>query len=93
MGLSGTDIPESARLTAVADVFDALTMTRPYKPAWSIDDAVRTTVAESGSHFEPRLVELFMDIMPTIRRIKQECDQRENDERNTRQLELRRPSA
>ncbi len=93
MGLSGTDIPESARLTAVADVFDALTMTRPYKPAWSIDDAVRTIVAESGSHFEPRLVELFMDIMPTIRRIKQECDQRENDERNTRQRELRRPSA
>ena len=92
-GLSGTDIPESARLTAVADVFDALTMIRPYKSAWPVDKAVKTMQANAGSHFEPRLIEHFMDILPIIREIKHECDERDEADRNARQAALPRPMA
>jgi len=54
-GLRGTDIPMSARITAVADVFDALTSERPYKKAWKSEDAFKIIYAEAGSHFDPYL--------------------------------------
>lgn len=69
-GLKGEDIPEAARIVAVADVFDALTMKRPYKEAWSIDKALENIRAESGSHLEPRLVSFFESILPEILQIK-----------------------
>lgn len=69
-GLTGEDIPESARIIAVADVFDALTMKRPYKEAWPIEMAMATLQEGSGKHLEPRLVELFESILPRIVRIK-----------------------
>jgi putative two-component system response regulator len=65
-GLSGESIPEAARIVALADVFDALTMKRPYKEAWSVEDAIAEIRKNSGSHFEPRLVELFEKILPSI---------------------------
>ncbi|MES1929874.1 two-component system [Salinisphaera dokdonensis CL-ES53] len=77
VGLSGEAIPECARLTAVADVFDALTTVRPYKPAWPVEDAVQTLIESAGSHFEPRVIERFLNILPEIRRIKDECDAQE----------------
>ncbi|HMC13238.1 MAG TPA: HD domain-containing phosphohydrolase, partial [Gallionellaceae bacterium] len=55
-GTSGEDIPLSARIVAVADVFDALTSTRPYKAAWSIESAMQYLLRESGRHFDPVLV-------------------------------------
>lgn len=58
-GLSGERIPLSGRAVAIADVFDALANERPYKPAWSIDRAVAEILAQSGRHFDPRLVEAF----------------------------------
>ncbi|UDL05374.1 HD-GYP domain-containing protein [Marinobacter sp. CA1] len=65
-GLSGTDIPIEARIVALADVFDALTSERPYKKAWSIDDASALIREESGRHFDPELVEVFFRCLPQI---------------------------
>ena len=58
-GLTGDEIPLSGRIVAVADVFDALTHTRPYKEAWPVDDAVAQIVSESGAHFDPLVVDAF----------------------------------
>jgi len=71
-GLSGEDIPLVGRITAVADVFDALTSERPYKKAWTITRAVDLIKAESGQHFDPALVKCFVDNLSTITKIKEE---------------------
>ncbi len=60
--LSGKDIPLSARIVALADVFDALTSVRPYKEAWSIDKALEYISNESGKHFDPDLVIAMLSI-------------------------------
>ncbi|MGE4279526.1 MAG: HD domain-containing phosphohydrolase, partial [Magnetospirillum sp.] len=65
-GLQGTDIPLSARIVAVADVFDALTSKRPYKEAWSIDRALETLRKDAGSHFDPDVVAAFERILPKV---------------------------
>jgi putative two-component system response regulator len=69
-GLSGEAIPEMARIVAIADVFDALTTKRPYKEIWPIDRVMQTLTSTSGSHFEPRLIDCFMDIQSKILDIK-----------------------
>ncbi len=61
-GLVGVAIPLPARLMALADVFDALTMRRVYKAAWSLDEATRYIVSQSGRHFDPHIVASFVDI-------------------------------
>ena len=65
-GLGADDIPHAARIVAVADVFDALTSVRPYKRAWTIEDALALLRRESGQHFDPKLIEAFMDCLPRI---------------------------
>lgn len=70
-GLAGTAIPESARIVAVADVFDALSMKRPYKEPWPIDRVMATIRESAGTHFEPRLVDLFENARPAIQRIQE----------------------
>ena len=75
--LAGTAIPESARIVAVADVFDALTMKRPYKDAWPTEKALATIKESAGTHFEPRLVGLFESILPEIIATKARWDARE----------------
>jgi HD-GYP domain-containing protein (c-di-GMP phosphodiesterase class II) len=62
----GDAIPLSGRIVAVADVYDALISERPYKRAWSRAEATRYVIASSGSHFEPRLVDAFLEIMVRI---------------------------
>ena len=57
--ISGEDIPIEARIVAIADVFDALCSTRPYKAAWPIEKAYAEIVACSGSHFDPTCVDAF----------------------------------
>lgn len=59
LGLHGEEIPLMARITAIADVFDALTHERPYKPAWELDRALEEIAAGSGSAFDPRVVQAF----------------------------------
>ncbi|UIP29728.1 HD-GYP domain-containing protein [Photobacterium sp. TLY01] len=58
-GLQAEEIPIEARITAIADVFDALTSQRPYKPAWSVEDAADYIREQSGTHFDPALVDAF----------------------------------
>ncbi|KEF30924.1 Response regulator [Marinobacter nitratireducens] len=65
-GLKGKDIPLSARIVALADVFDALTSERPYKKAWSIEQATDLLKEQSGQHFDPELVEAFFRSLPDI---------------------------
>ena len=54
-GLSGEAIPLSARIMAVADVFDALTSKRPYKEAFPFEDAFAIIRSEAGTHFDPKI--------------------------------------
>ncbi len=69
-GLSGTGIPLSGRIAAIADVFDALTSERPYKRAWPVEEAVGHVVAGAGSHFDPTLVHCFQQVLPQLLAIK-----------------------
>lgn len=69
-GLKGEDIPVSARIVALADVFDALTSERPYKKAWSVDQACDLIREQSGQHFDPDLVKAFFACLPAILEIK-----------------------
>lgn len=71
-GLKGEDIPLVGRITALADVFDALTSVRPYKKAWSIEDSVALITEESGKQFDPVLVEHFLNCLNSIVKIKEE---------------------
>lgn len=59
-GLAGENIPLSARIMAVADVFDALVSKRSYKEGFPLDKAMNIIVEESGTHFDPKLVEVFV---------------------------------
>jgi len=68
-GLSGTAIPIEARITAVADVFDALTSARPYKEAWPAKRAYDEIVRCSGSHFDPDCVRVFREKWQDIEEI------------------------
>lgn len=61
-GLAGEDIPVSGRITAVADVFDALTHERPYKAAWSIEEARAEIVHQAGRQFDPWVVKAFTSL-------------------------------
>jgi putative two-component system response regulator len=66
-GLKGDDIPLPGRVVAVCDVFDALTHERPYKKAWTVDEAVAELIAERGTFFDPDLVDLFIDqVLPIL---------------------------
>jgi putative two-component system response regulator len=69
-GLAGEDIPLIGRITAVADVFDALTSERPYKKGWEVEKAVNLIKEESGQHFDPRMVNAFVEVFPKVLEIK-----------------------
>ena len=70
-GLKGDAIPVSARLMAVADVYDGLISKRVYKPAFSHDQAAGTIVRGKGTHFDPDMVDAFVDIAEDFRNIAQ----------------------
>lgn len=70
-GLKGEEIPIFSRISAVADVFDALTAERPYKKAWSIEQARAHIQANTGTHFDPRCVTTFFSDWESIRQIQQ----------------------
>lgn len=65
-GLSGTAIPLAARIFAIADVFDALTSVRPYKPALPLDETLSIMEQESGSHFDPEVYAAFRSLAPGL---------------------------
>lgn len=68
-GLKGEDIPLEARIITVADVFDALCVSRVYKKAWKTDDAYLYILGESGKAFDPRIVAAFKKIYSSVRKL------------------------
>ncbi len=70
-GLQGEDIPVVGRIVAVADVFDALTTQRPYKKAWPLNEAIAYIREQRGKHFDPRLVEVFLEQLPAVLEVKE----------------------
>ena len=71
-GLKGEDIPLSARIVAVADVYDALTTERFYKRAYSHEKSRQIILSLKGSHFDPRIVEVFEQLGDEFNRIREE---------------------
>jgi putative two-component system response regulator len=69
-GLAGEAIPQAGRIAALADVFDALTSVRPYKKAWTVEAAVDLIKANRGKHFDPDLVDVFLQALPGIVEIR-----------------------
>lgn len=72
-GLVGEKIPLAGRIVMLADVFDALTSERPYKKAWTEEDAIQEIKNCSGTHFDPVLVGVFMKALPEILEVKNNC--------------------
>ena len=70
-GLSGSDIPLWGRICAVADVFDAVTSERPYKPAFPNDEALQLLRDGKGKHFDPRVVDVFFECLEEILKIQE----------------------
>ena len=65
-GIKGKRIPLAARICTVADVFDALISKRPYKEAWTMEKAINEILQRKGSHFDPKIVDAFIKILPQI---------------------------
>ena len=79
--LAGENIPLFGRIVAIADVYDALTSVRPYKKAWSEEDAVAQIRKDTGTHFDPTLVEAFFRGLPEYREFQKSfADQSALDE-------------
>lgn len=66
--LKGPNIPLAARITALADVYDALTHVRPYKHAWTSAEALHEIASLRGKHFDPQLTDLFLVLVPRLQR-------------------------
>jgi response regulator RpfG family c-di-GMP phosphodiesterase len=73
-GLAGDEIHLYARIVAIADVFDALTSIRPYKRAWSFEEAMELIVKEKGEHFDPQIADLFIQNIDRVRDIYQQFE-------------------
>jgi len=62
-GLKGEDIPLAARIFAIIDVWDALSYDRPYRKAWTEESVIQYIIEQSGMHFDPRVVEVFLRLI------------------------------
>lgn len=65
-GLSGEEIPIAGRIVAVADSFDALSHTRPYEPAWALEDAWWEIARKAGTDFDPGVVDAFTEVLRSM---------------------------
>ena len=73
-GLRGVEIPIVGRLMALVDVYDAITTRRVYRDSMSHDEAVAFIVAERGTHFDPSVVDAFLDVAEAVRRLSVDSD-------------------
>jgi putative two-component system response regulator len=80
-GLAGEDIPLSARLMAIADVYDALTSARVYKKAWSNEEASAHILSQGGSHFDPEIVQAFGELTNEFVAIHRKLQDQEDHEK------------
>ncbi len=74
IGLSGAEIPVESRITAVVDVFDALSSVRPYKPAFSEEHSLAIMAEGRASHFAPEVYDAFLKTLPELREIRQQLN-------------------
>ena len=74
-GLKESQIPFEGRIVAIADVFDALTSDRPYKEAWTFEQALALIEQQQGKHFDPALARLFMELIPEIQAIRKKSEE------------------
>lgn len=81
--LKGESIPLSGRLTALADVFDALLSVRPYKKAWPLDKVMNYITTQAGKHFDPTLVGLLEDNLDAALQIREEHSDDEAEEKRS----------
>jgi putative two-component system response regulator len=72
-GLKGEDIPIEGRIVAICDVFDAFTSERPYKKKWPVEKAIQEVKNNSGIHFDPVLVNKFLEILPKVLKEMESC--------------------
>lgn len=73
-GIAGDSTPESARITSIVEVYDALMSGRPYREAFSEDEALDMLRAEKGKQFDPEILEWFFRLIPELRRIRQQTE-------------------
>ena len=71
-GLQAENIPLFGRIVAIADVFDALTSQRPYKKAWTFENALNLLIEEKNEYFDPQLVDIFVDAQEEVKKIYME---------------------
>jgi len=69
-GLAGDDIPIEGRISAIADVFDALTSDRVYRPAFTVEDAIEEMRALRGTQFDPVVLDVFFDSLDEVLEVK-----------------------
>jgi HD-GYP domain-containing protein (c-di-GMP phosphodiesterase class II) len=69
MGKRGEEIPVMGRIVALADVYDALSSNRVYKSAWTEEDTLREIRSLGGSQFDPDIVDVFFEVLPSIKTI------------------------
>lgn len=77
-GLKKEEIPLVGRITAICDVFDALSSKRPYKAAYPIEEAMEYIISQSGKHFDPQLVKMFQQVLPDLKEIKDKFSEKKD---------------
>jgi putative two-component system response regulator len=70
-GLEGTEIPLQGRIMAIVDVYDALLSWRPYKDAFTDDEAILIITAKAGNHFDPKIVEVFVEVKDQFKAVRE----------------------
>jgi len=73
-GLTGEEIPESARIVAILDVYDALSHSRVYRPAHPEDEVTAIMADGRGKHFDPRIFDVFLEVKPTFQSIRRKVE-------------------
>ncbi|MBF0386427.1 MAG: response regulator [Candidatus Omnitrophica bacterium] len=73
-GLKGEEIPLVGRICAISDIFDALTSERPYKKAWTFDASVKELKRMRGYHFDPKVLDAFINVIPDIKAISRDVN-------------------
>jgi len=76
-GFAGDKIPLPGRIVTIADTFDALVSKRPYKPSYPLEYVIETMKQERGKHFEPDILDVFLNAMDDVLKIRDEIDQKE----------------
>ena len=69
-GIAGEEIPIEARICAVVDVFDAVTVDRPYRKAVPHDEVIKMMIRDSGSHFDADVLDVFLDAIEEIKEVQ-----------------------